>query len=935
MTIVESVGWVLLHFVWQGAVIALALAVLLALTRDGEARLRYGFSCGALTLMLITAVATAATVMTDALGSPPAGAAGGGVTFGSVLLPGDGRPGGLAGGTARTPATGIRTPPPAAASPAGKASALAQPIVASAMPWLVLGWLSGVLALSIRLLGGWWSTRSLRLVGVSPVPDWCKAQLTALSARMRVGRPVAIIASIRISVPVVLGHVKPVIVLPAAVLSGLSPAQLDAILAHELAHVRRHDYLVNLVQAVIETLLFYHPAVWWVSRQVRETREHCCDDLAVTVCRSRREYVHALLDLEQLRDSTPALALGATDGSLLARGRRLLAPPQRAASAPRLAASVIALIVVAAAVAGASFNSASGPARLEPQPAPSNATAPAPSPATQAAGATPVTMAPNPASPLASRWAWAEGAARSAGRRAYWIGYGISPVKTLPPVIYHDRSAKVFGGGMTFSGQVLSSDGRGLRFPGRPLAVPAGENHSVKVLFALDASRGEARLTGVHTSTLSLPVDTKDRPVYWLGWADAAQSLDRIDRFYPSVSNSELKQDLISAAAVLDGSSAVVAWLERRIASQDPDEVRGDAAEGIAWHPIAASITALDRTARADRSSRVRQEAAEALGDLAMPEAAPVLIALARTLPDRDARLEAVEALGARREPAASDALVSIARTDTDPDIQREAVETLGDFDDKRGIAALIELARTHPDVEVRRKAVETLGDAMPQNLAVPMLKEFLGDRDPRVQAEAVDTIAGIENTSGVATLMELARSHPNTSLRREAVEALAQRASEQAAGKANADKAVVELLSTLAATDRETDVQIEAVETLGEIGSAAAVAQLRKLATTHADERVRAEAIESLGESDASRTETAGFLEQLARAEKSQRVQFEALEALADLHDGAGIAALVALARSHPSASTRQEALKRLLDSDHPDARALFERALKKTSDR
>jgi beta-lactamase regulating signal transducer with metallopeptidase domain/HEAT repeat protein len=938
MTIVESVGWVLLHFVWQGAVIALALAVLLALTPDGQARLRYAFSCGALTLMLITAGATAATVMIDALGAPPGGAADDGVAFGSVLRPGDGKPGGLAGDTARTPAFGIRPSLPAASSAAGagKTSALAQPIVASAMLWLVLGWLGGVLALSIRLLGGWWSTRSLRLVGVSPAPDWCKAQLTALSARMRVTRPVAIVSSIRISVPVVLGHVKPVIVLPAAALSGLSPAQLDAILAHELAHVRRHDYLVNLAQAVIETLLFYHPAVWWVSRQVRETREHCCDDLAVTLCRSRREYVHALLDLEQLRDSTPVLALGATDGSLLARGRRLLAPPQQSASAPRLAASVIALIVVTAAVAGASFNSASVPTWLEPHQAPpSSAAAPAPSPTPQAAGATPVTMAPNATSPLASRWTWAEGAARSAGRGAYWIGYSISPVKTLPPFIYNDRSTRVFSTGMTFSGQVLSGDGRGLRFPGRPLAVPAGENHSVKVLFALDASRSEPTLTAVHTSTLSLPVDTKGLPVYWLGWADTAQSLDRIDRSYRSVSSSELKQDLITAAAVLDASSAVVDWLERRIASQDPDEVRGDAAERIAWHPITASVTALDRTARGDRSSRVRQEAAEALGDLAMPEAVPVLIALARTLPDRDARREAVEALGARREPAASDALASIARKDPDLDIQREAVETLGDFEDQRGIGALIELARTHPDVEVRRKAVETLGDAMPQERAVPMLKEFLGDRDPRVQEEALDTIAGIDDASGVETLMELARSHPNTSLRREAVEALADRASEQGAGKGNADQAVIELLSTLAATDRETDVQIEAIEALSEIGGAVAVAQLRKLATSHADERVRVEAIESLGEIDASRTETADFLKRLALAEKSQRVQSEALETLADLPDGAGIAALVDLARDHPSASTRQEALEQLLDSDHPDARALFERALKKTPDR
>ena len=933
MTIVDSVGWVLLHFVWQGAAIALALDVLLALTRDGQARLRYAFSCGALALMLIAPVATAATVMTATLGPPPAGVPGNVLTSGSALTPGHG-PEGVAGDTALRPAISIRTSLPAAASATGKTSAIAQLIVARAMPWLVLGWFSGVLALSIRLIGGWWSTRSLRFVGVSPAPDWCKAQLIALSARMRVGRPVSIVSSIRTSVPVVLGHVKPVIVLPAAALSGLSPAQLDAILAHELAHVRRHDYLVNLAQAVIETLLFYHPAVWWVSRQVRETREHCCDDLAVTVCGNRREYVHALLDLEQLRDSTPALALGATDGSLLARGRRLLAPRQQAASAPRLAASVVALIVVAVAVAGASFNSASVPTWLDPQPAPSSATAPALPQTPQVEGATPVTMTPDATAPLASRWTWAEGAARSAGRGAYWIGYSISPVKTLPPFIYNDRSTKVFSNGMTFSGQVLSSDGRGLRFPGRPLAVPASENHSVKVLFALDASRREPTLTAVHTSTLSLPVDTKGLAVYWLGGADAAQSLDRVDRFYRSVSNSELKQDLITAAAVLDASSAVVDWLERRIASQDPDEVRGEAAERIAWHPISASVTALDRTARGDRSSRVRQEAAEALGDLAMPEAVPVLIALARTLPDRAARLEAVEALGARREPAASDALVSIARQDPDPNIQREAVETLGDFEDQRAIGALIELARTHPDVEVRRKAVETLGDAMPQQLALPTLKEFLGDRDPRVQEEAIDTIAGIDNTSVAETLMELARTHPNTRIRREAVEALADRASGQGAGKGSGDQAVVELLSTLATTDRETDVQIAAVETLSEIGGAVAVAQLQKLATTHADERVRAEAIESLGESDASRTETADFLRRLALAEKSQRVQFEALETLADLQDGAGIAALVDLARDHPSPRTRQEALERLLDSDHPDARALFERALKKMPD-
>ncbi len=128
-------------------------------------------------------------------------------------------------------------------------------------------------------------------------------------------------------------------------------------------------------------------------------------------------------------------------------------------------------------------------------------------------------------------------------------------------------------------------------------------------------------------------------------------------RCYGRASTLDLKNDLVAAVGVHDASPAVVAWLERRVASRDPDDLRGDATEWIAWHPIAASVAALDRIARTDRASHVRQEAAEALGDLAMPEAAPALIALAQSLEDLDARREAVEALGARPELEARDAL--------------------------------------------------------------------------------------------------------------------------------------------------------------------------------------------------------------------------------------------------------------------------------------
>jgi hypothetical protein len=145
-----------------------------------------------------------------------------------------------------------------------------------------------------------------------------------------------------------MGWIKPVVLLPTAALAGLSPTQLEALLAHELAHVRRHDYLVNVLQSVVETLLFYHPAVWWVSRQVRIDREHCADDLAVRVC-DRLVDASALADLAALAPA-PRLALAATDGSLLNRVRRILGLQPAPAASPGLWPIVLVVLLVGAAV---------------------------------------------------------------------------------------------------------------------------------------------------------------------------------------------------------------------------------------------------------------------------------------------------------------------------------------------------------------------------------------------------------------------------------------------------------------------------------------------------------------------------------------------------------------------------------------------------------
>ncbi len=123
------------------------------------------------------------------------------------------------------------------------------------------------------------------------------------------------------------GWIRPALLLPAATLAGLTPQQLEAVLAHELAHILRYDYVVNMLQTVVETLLFYHPAVWWASGRMRQERELCCDDLAVSACGDALCYARALTRLERLRVGAPAhagLALGSTGGSLLYRIRRIM-----------------------------------------------------------------------------------------------------------------------------------------------------------------------------------------------------------------------------------------------------------------------------------------------------------------------------------------------------------------------------------------------------------------------------------------------------------------------------------------------------------------------------------------------------------------------------------------------------------------------------------
>src|SRR5436190_328185 len=193
-----------------------------------------------------------------------------------------------------------------------------------AMPWFLGLWFLGVLLLSLRFAGGLVTAHRLKRLETSPTVQLWQEKLRVLCVRLRVSRPVRLCESALVEVPTVIGWLRPVILIPLSAISGLSAEQLEALLAHELAHIRRCDYLVNLIQTTIETLLFYHPAVWWVSRQIRDEREHCCDDLAVAACGDVLTYARALAALEQMRAITPQLAVAASGGSLIVRIQRLL-----------------------------------------------------------------------------------------------------------------------------------------------------------------------------------------------------------------------------------------------------------------------------------------------------------------------------------------------------------------------------------------------------------------------------------------------------------------------------------------------------------------------------------------------------------------------------------------------------------------------------------
>jgi beta-lactamase regulating signal transducer with metallopeptidase domain len=320
---IRVLGWCLLHFVWQGAVLALVLCALLSCQRTPQARYASAV-CGLIAMMVVPFVTFAILKQSPETVRPFS--IGGFAQAGNVIE-----------------AVQLNTALPHELPSFSFASH------AVAIDWLsyaVLAWFAGVYMFTLRTLGGWMLLMRLRRQRAEAIAGELLETCLELQRRLGVSRAVRYVCSKAAESPAVFGWLRPVVVLPLSALAGLSPWQVEAIIAHELAHIKRWDLLVNAFQIATETLLFYHPAVWWVNRVIRNEREHCCDDVAVEACGNARDYARALAQLEESR-SASVWAMAANGGVLTSRIGRLLGLKRAARSMSVAGMAVIGSLCVA------------------------------------------------------------------------------------------------------------------------------------------------------------------------------------------------------------------------------------------------------------------------------------------------------------------------------------------------------------------------------------------------------------------------------------------------------------------------------------------------------------------------------------------------------------------------------------------------------------
>ena len=302
-------GWAVVHSLWQCTLLAGVAALVLSTLPDRRARARHLVAYATLIAMLVLPLATA-LASADPMGES------------------------------------VRRPVMRAVD-----DAIGLQAVLETRAWVVPAaaalWIAGLMLYMVRVGREWRRAQQLQRLDLDDAGEPIQSVVTELQSRLSLHTSVNVHRSRRASVPMVLGWLRPVILLPTGTAASLAPRQLRAVLAHELAHVRRRDYLANLIQMAAETLLFHHPAAHWISRRIRTEREYCCDDVAVSVGADPADYARALAALDDARDDC-RMAVAAASGTLLDRIQRIVGHPRPMLTPIRGVAALIAASLLAA-----------------------------------------------------------------------------------------------------------------------------------------------------------------------------------------------------------------------------------------------------------------------------------------------------------------------------------------------------------------------------------------------------------------------------------------------------------------------------------------------------------------------------------------------------------------------------------------------------------
>jgi len=323
--IAQALGWTLLHSLWQGSLIAVLMTICWRLLGERAAKQRYLLSLmGLASLLIWSGLTFFQTLETEQLAAVPT------LEFAAPAVE-----------------IGMLTPGQLAADGSSLSTwAYIQTQLNTYTPWVALAWAIGCMLFLLRWIGAYAFTQGLRHKDATIMEGTWQNQLNELASRMGIRQTLLLIESGRISSPMTIGFFKPVVLVPIGLLTGMPAGQVEAILTHELAHIRRHDYLINLLVSLVETLFFFHPAVWWMGNRIREAREHCCDDLAIATSGDPMAYARALTELASAQ--SPALAPGLIGPRkhLLHRIKRLFVAPQQPESHSRAIAAALTLAVL-------------------------------------------------------------------------------------------------------------------------------------------------------------------------------------------------------------------------------------------------------------------------------------------------------------------------------------------------------------------------------------------------------------------------------------------------------------------------------------------------------------------------------------------------------------------------------------------------------------